>query len=38
MGGVNMNEDIIIDKSIHRSINARSSVLKVRGLSPALLL
>ncbi|KAG6756460.1 hypothetical protein POTOM_039889 [Populus tomentosa] len=28
MGGVNINEDIIIDKSIHRSINARSSVLK----------
>lgn len=29
MGGVNINEDIIIDKSIHRSINSRSSVLKV---------
>uniref|UniRef100_A0A2P2JFP0 Choline transporter-like protein n=2 Tax=Rhizophora mucronata TaxID=61149 RepID=A0A2P2JFP0_RHIMU len=28
MGGVNINEDIIMDKSIHRSINARSSVLK----------
>ncbi|KAG8637127.1 choline transporter protein 1 isoform X2 [Manihot esculenta] len=28
MGGVNINEDIIIDKSIHKSINARSSVLK----------
>ncbi|PQM34922.1 choline transporter-like protein 2 [Prunus yedoensis var. nudiflora] len=28
MGGVNINEDIIIDKSIHRSINSRSSVLK----------
>ncbi|KAL4610317.1 hypothetical protein ACB092_08G042200 [Castanea dentata] len=29
MGGVNINEDIIIDKSIHRSINSRSSVLKI---------
>lgn len=29
MGGVNINEGIVIDKSIHRSINARSSVLKV---------
>lgn len=28
MGGVNINEDIIIDKSIHRAINSRSSVLK----------
>ncbi|XP_039040445.1 choline transporter protein 1-like [Hibiscus syriacus] len=28
MGGVNINEDIVIDKSIHRSINSRSSVLK----------
>lgn len=28
MGGVKINEDIIIDKSIHRSINSRSSVLK----------
>jgi choline transporter-like protein 2/4/5 len=28
MGGVNINEDIIIDKSIHRSINSPSSVLK----------
>ncbi|XP_031406693.1 choline transporter protein 1 [Punica granatum] len=28
MGGVNINEGIVIDKSIHRSINARSSVLK----------
>ncbi|XP_021667164.2 choline transporter protein 1 isoform X2 [Hevea brasiliensis] len=28
MGGVHINEDIIIDKSIHKSINARSSVLK----------
>lgn len=28
MGGVNIREDIIIDKSIHRSINSRSSVLK----------
>ncbi|WCJ32166.1 Choline transporter protein 1 [Euphorbia peplus] len=28
MGGVNINEDILIDKSIHKSINARSSVLK----------
>ncbi|KAM3696760.1 hypothetical protein ACB098_06G063800 [Castanea mollissima] len=28
MGGVNINEDIIIDKTIHRSINSRSSVLK----------
>lgn len=29
MGGVKINEDIVIDKSIHRSINSRSSVLKV---------
>uniref|UniRef100_A0A5B7C9R1 Choline transporter-like protein n=1 Tax=Davidia involucrata TaxID=16924 RepID=A0A5B7C9R1_DAVIN len=28
MGGVTINEDILIDKSIHRSINSRSSVLK----------
>ncbi|KAF9610846.1 hypothetical protein IFM89_025256 [Coptis chinensis] len=28
MGGVNINEDIIIDKSIHKSINSRSAVLK----------
>ncbi|CAN0912119.1 Choline transporter protein 1 [Linum grandiflorum] len=28
MNGVNINEDIIIDKTIHKSINARSSVLK----------
>lgn len=30
MGGVNINEDIVIDKSIHKSINSRSSVLKVK--------
>lgn len=34
MGGVNINEDIIIDKSIHSSINSRSSVLKVEGFFP----
>ncbi|PON84106.1 Choline transporter-like [Trema orientale] len=28
MGGVRINEDIVIDKSIHRSINSQSSVLK----------
>ncbi|KAL5802830.1 hypothetical protein ACOSQ4_031135 [Xanthoceras sorbifolium] len=28
MGGVNINQDLVIDKSIHRSINSRSSVLK----------
>ncbi|KAL5715548.1 Choline transporter protein 1 [Ranunculus cassubicifolius] len=28
LGGVNINEDIMIDKSIHRFINSRSSVLK----------
>ncbi|TKY66544.1 Choline transporter protein 2 [Spatholobus suberectus] len=28
MGGVNINEDIVIDKSIHKSINSRSAVLK----------
>ncbi|CAN1798140.1 Choline transporter protein 1 [Linum perenne] len=28
MGGVNISEDIIIDKTIHKSINAPSSVLK----------
>lgn len=30
MGGVNINEDIVIDKSIHKSINSRSAVLKVK--------
>lgn len=29
MGGVNIDEDIVIDKSIHKSINSRSAVLKV---------
>lgn len=29
MGGVSINEDIVIDKSIHKSINSRSAVLKV---------
>ncbi|CAI0438968.1 unnamed protein product [Linum tenue] len=29
MGGLNINEDIRIDKTIHKSVNARSSVLKV---------
>ncbi|CAI0376154.1 unnamed protein product [Linum tenue] len=29
MGGLNIDEDIIIDKTIHKSVNARSSVLKV---------
>ncbi|OIV99154.1 hypothetical protein TanjilG_01129 [Lupinus angustifolius] len=28
MGGVNINEDIVIDKSIHKSINSHSAVLK----------
>ncbi|KAK9085244.1 hypothetical protein Sjap_025655 [Stephania japonica] len=28
MGGANINEDIIIDKSIHKSLNSRSAVLK----------
>ncbi|CAL1385354.1 unnamed protein product [Linum trigynum] len=28
MGGLNINEDIRIDKTIHKSVNARSSVLK----------
>ncbi|GMH05650.1 hypothetical protein Nepgr_007490 [Nepenthes gracilis] len=28
MGGVNINEGLVIDKSIHKSINSRSSVLK----------
>ncbi|KAF7836734.1 choline transporter protein 1 [Senna tora] len=28
MGGVNINDDIVIDKSIHKSINSRSAVLK----------
>ncbi|KAM1041604.1 hypothetical protein ACFX2I_030737 [Malus domestica] len=28
MGGVNINEDIIIDKSIHKAINSRASVFK----------
>lgn len=32
MGGVKINEDILIDKSIHRSINSRSSALKVDNL------
>jgi len=30
MGGVNINEDIVIDKSIHKSINSRSAVLEVK--------
>lgn len=29
MGGVNINEDIVIDKSIHEYINSHSAVLKV---------
>lgn len=29
MGGVKINEDIVIDKSIHKTINSRSSVMKV---------
>ena len=29
LGGVSIDEDILIDESIHRSINSRSSVLKV---------
>ena len=29
MGGVSVVEDILIDKSIHKSINSRSAVLKV---------
>ncbi|GAB4846248.1 Choline transporter protein 1 [Ancistrocladus abbreviatus] len=28
MGGVNINEGLVIDKSIHNSVNSRSSVLK----------
>ncbi|KAK4255787.1 hypothetical protein QN277_008740 [Acacia crassicarpa] len=28
MGGVNINEDIVIDKSVHKSINSHSAVLK----------
>ncbi|KAK7405223.1 hypothetical protein VNO78_06422 [Psophocarpus tetragonolobus] len=28
MGGVNINEDMVIDRSIHNSINSRSAVLK----------
>ncbi|KAH9650778.1 Choline transporter protein 1 [Citrus sinensis] len=28
MGGVTINEDLLIDKSIHRTINSRSAVLK----------
>ena len=30
MGGVNIQEDMVIDKSIRRSVNSRASVLKVR--------
>lgn len=29
MGGVNINVDTVIDKSIHKLINSRSAVLKV---------
>lgn len=29
MGGVTINEDLIIDKTIHRTINSHSAVLKV---------
>ncbi|KAI4333690.1 hypothetical protein L6164_018464 [Bauhinia variegata] len=28
MGGVNINEDMVIDKTIHKTINSRSAVLK----------
>lgn len=30
MGGDNINKDILIDKSIHKAINSRSAVLKVK--------
>lgn len=33
MGGVNINEDLLIDKTIHRAINSPSAVLKVRNCS-----
>lgn len=33
MGGVNINEDLLIDKTIHRAINSPSAVLKVRNSS-----
>ena len=29
MGGMNIDADLLIDKSIHKSTNSRSSVLKV---------
>jgi len=32
MGGVNIKEDIVIDKSIHEYINSQSAVLKVNVL------
>lgn len=38
MGGVSIEEDMIIDKSIRRSLNSRASVLKVRDLSSSLLM
>lgn len=30
MGGANIQEDIIIDKTIHKAINSPSAVLKVK--------
>ena len=34
MGGVRINEDIVIDKLIHKAINSPSSVLKVEYILP----
>lgn len=33
MGGVNINVDLLIDKTVHRAINSPSAVLKVRNSS-----
>ena len=35
---MSIEEDMIIDKSIRRSLNSRASVLKVRDLSSSLLM
>lgn len=34
MGGVNIDENIVIDKIIHKSINSPSAVLKVSDILP----
>ena len=38
MGGVNINKDIVIDKSVHRTINSQWAALKVELFNYVLLL